>query len=104
MADEEEGWGLERETVRSEKERDCESLGICICVPPVARQRVGPISLGIAPRACTILSKLLLLLPAPPPAPLSLALCDTVYTPPSPSIFRAPLPSLMAMLLFMHST
>ena len=26
----------------------------------VARQRVGPISLGIAPRACTILSKLLL--------------------------------------------
>ena len=28
----------------------------------VARQRVGPISLGIAPRACTILSKLLLLL------------------------------------------
>ena len=28
----------------------------------VARQRVDPISLGIAPRACTILSKLLLLL------------------------------------------
>ena len=28
----------------------------------VARQRVGPISLGIAPRACMILSKLLLLL------------------------------------------
>ena len=28
----------------------------------VAQQRVGPISLGIAPRACTILSKLLLLL------------------------------------------
>ena len=28
----------------------------------VARQRVGPISLGIATRACTILSKLLLLL------------------------------------------
>ena len=28
----------------------------------LARQRVGPISLGIAPRACTILSKLLLLL------------------------------------------
>ena len=27
----------------------------------IARQRVGPISLGIAPRACTILSKLLLL-------------------------------------------
>ena len=27
----------------------------------VARQRVGPISLGIAPRACMILSKLLLL-------------------------------------------
>ena len=28
----------------------------------LARQRVGLISLGIAPRACTILSKLLLLL------------------------------------------
>ena len=28
----------------------------------VARQRVGPISLGLAPRACTILSKPLLLL------------------------------------------
>ena len=30
----------------------------------VARQRADPISLGIAPRACTILSKLLLLLPS----------------------------------------
>ena len=28
----------------------------------VARQRVGPTSLGIAPRACTILTKLFLLL------------------------------------------
>ena len=54
----------------------------------VARQRAGLISLGIAPRTCTILSKLLLLLlafsldslsltlplslPVPVPAPVSL--------------------------------
>ena len=31
----------------------------------VARQRVGPISLGLAPSACTILSKLLLLVLIP---------------------------------------
>ena len=39
----------------------------------VARQRVGPISLGIAPRACMIQSKLLLLLLLlPPPNPKAL--------------------------------
>ena len=40
-------------------------LALLLQGPPkagVARQRAGPISLGISPRACTILSKLLLLL------------------------------------------